>query len=130
MTPDAALVYASETRGILQAMSFLLVVAGMLILWMGGAWVLLKIRVRGWKKHEAAMRQKIATQAAERDDARRELQELRAIVGDVEALKNEVRRVVRIREKTELRLVEQNGELAAARERIAFLQKIVDHVDT
>lgn len=144
MTPEAALVYASETRGILQAMSFLLVVACIAVLWIGGAWVVLKIRVRGWKKHEAALREKVHSLAAERstasaardaataarDLALLRVEELKTTIGDVEWLKGEVTRVTRIREKTEARLTEQNVELEQLRGRVGFLQRIVDHVDT
>ncbi|MEO6711423.1 MAG: hypothetical protein ABIP42_17710, partial [Planctomycetota bacterium] len=104
----------------------------------------LKIRVRGWKKHEAALREKVHSLAAERstasaardaataarDLALLRVEELKTTIGDVEWLKGEVTRVTRIREKTEARLTEQNLELEQLRGRVGFLQRIVDHVDT
>ena len=109
MTPEQALIYCSENAWLVRVMGFLLVTALVLVLWVSGAYRTLKMRVRGWKRAE---RRHLDDKAK----MLRELSEARTTIGDVAALKDEVRRVTRVREKSELRLVEQNGELECSRQ--------------
>ena len=106
-------------------------------------YVLLRLKLRTYKKREAQLARNIATKSDEIARLEEKLAQYIEIEDGVDELKAEVRRSDAIRGKTEERLIAQNTELEQARNdlaaktaeaaaqaaELAKLRKLVEHID-
>lgn len=129
-------IYAVETKAIIQILWGLLLVTVITLVSVSIMYVLLRLKVRSYKRREAQLARHIAGKADEIARLEEKLTQYVEIEDGVEELKAEVRRTDAIRTKTEDRLVAQNAELEKAQAcvaeqaaELARLRTIVQHVD-
>ena len=137
MNPNEIAIYAAETKAIVQVLWGLLLIVAITLVIVSVLYVLLRLKVRSNRQHEAQLARGLATKSEEIARLEARIAELTEIEEGVEELKSEVRRADAIRGKSEKRLQEQNAELdglrTVAAQRMAELErlrKIVEHVDT
>jgi septal ring factor EnvC (AmiA/AmiB activator) len=128
--------YISEARAIIQILWGLLLIMVISLVFVSILYVLLRVKVRTYRKREAQLARHISTQSDDLARLQEKLAQYVEIEDGVEDLKAEVRRVDAIRGKTEDRLVVQNlqlesaqAELAAQALELARLRKLVEHID-
>ena len=129
-------IYAVETKAIIQILWGLLLITAITLVSVSIMYVLLRLKVRSYKRREAQLARHIAGKADEIARLEEKLAQYIEIEDGVEELKAEVRRTDAIRTKTEGRLVAQNAELEKAQACVAEqaaelsrLRTIVQHVD-
>jgi chromosome segregation ATPase len=136
-------IYAVETKAIIQILWGLLLVLVITLVSVSIMYVLLRLKLRTYKKREAQLARNIATKSDEIARLEEKLAQYAEIEDGVEELKAEVRRSDAIRGKTEERLVVQNAELEQVRNdlaektaeaagqaaELAKLRKLVEHID-
>jgi len=129
-------IYAVETKAIIQILWGLLLITAITVVSVSIMYVLLRLKVRSYKRREAQLARHIATKSEEIARLEDRLTHYVEIEDGVDELKAEVRRADAIRTRTEERLVAQNGELEAARLRLAEqdaelakLRPLVQHID-
>ncbi len=140
-------IYAVETKAIIQILWGLLLVLVISLISVSIMYVLLRLKLRTYRKREAQLARNIASKSDEiarlEEKVAQEIARLEETVAQhseieegVDELKAEVRRADAIRGKTEERLVAQNAELenvraemAAQAAELARLRKLVQHVD-
>jgi hypothetical protein len=129
-------IYAVETKAIIQILWGLLLVLVISLISISIMYVLLRLKLRTYKKREAQLARHIATKSDEIARLEEKVAQYTEIEDGVDELKAEVRRADAIRGKTEERLVAQNAELEKARTDMAAqaaelgrLRKLVQHVD-
>jgi hypothetical protein len=129
-------IYAVETKAIIQILWGLLLVTVITLVGVSIMYVLLRLKLRSYKRREAQLARHISTKAVDIAHLEEKLAQYVEIEDGVEELKAEVRRADAIRGKTEDRLVAQNSELEAARAEVALqatelerLRKLVEHID-
>ncbi len=129
-------IYAVETKAIIQILWGLLLITAITVVSVSIMYVLLRLKVRSYKRREAQLARHIATKSDEIARLEEKLAQYVEIEDGVEELKAEVRRSDAIRGKTEDRLVAQNVELEKAQARLAEqavelerLGKLVEHID-
>jgi septal ring factor EnvC (AmiA/AmiB activator) len=129
-------IYAVETKAIIQILWGLLLITAITLVSVYIMYVLLRLKVRSYKRREAQLARHIATKSDEIARLEEKLVQYVEIEDGVEELKAEVRRSDAIRGKTEDRLVAQNLELEKAQSRLAAqdvelarLGKLVQHID-
>ena len=129
-------IYAVETKAIIQILWGLLLITAITLVSVSIMYVLLRLKVRSYKRREAQLARHIATKSDEIARLEEKLTQYIEIEDGVEELKAEVRRADAIRGRTEDRLVAQNAELEAARAELAVqgaelerLRKLVEHID-
>jgi uncharacterized membrane protein len=129
-------IYAVETKAIIQILWGLLLIMSITLVSVSIVYVLLRLKLRSYRRREAQMSRQIAARAEEITKLEERLASHTDLEEGVEELKAEVRRADAIRGKTEDRLVAQNAELEALRARfaeqaaeLARLRKLVEHID-
>jgi len=129
-------IYAVETKAIIQILWGLLLIMSITLVSVSIVYVLLRLKLRSYRRREAQMSRQIAAKSEEIVRLEERLAAHTDLEEGVEELKAEVRRADAIRGKTEDRLVAQNAELEALRARfaeqaaeLARLRKLVEHVD-
>jgi hypothetical protein len=137
---EIATIYAVETKAIIQFLLGLLLV---LVITLVGVSVLMRLKLRTYKKREVQLARNIAIKSDEIARLEEKLAQYIEIEDGVDELKAEVRRSDAIRGKTEERLIAQNAELEQARDdlaaksaeaaaqavELAKLRKLVEHID-
>jgi len=133
---EIALIYAAETKAIIQILWGLLLITAITLVSISIMYVLLRLKVRSYKRREAQLARHVSTKADEVARLEEKVAQYTEMEDGVDELKAEVRRADAIRSKTEDRLVAQNAELEKARAEIATqaaelerLRKLVEHVD-
>ncbi len=119
MTATEIAIYAVETKAIIHVLWGLLLIASISLVGVSITYVLLRIRLRSGRRRESQLARQVAaksTEIARLEDRNAELAADEKIVAD---LKKQLRHAQGIRARTEERLVEQNVELEAFRERQA-----------
>jgi len=129
-------IYAVETKAVIQILWGLLLVLVISLVSISIMYVLLRLKLRTYKKREMQLARHIATKSDEIARLEEKVAQYTEIEDGVDELKAEVRRTDAIRGKTEERLVAQNTELEKARTdmaaqaaELAKLRKLVQHVD-
>ena len=129
-------IYAVETKAVIQILWGLLLVLVISLISISIMYVLLRLKLRTYKKREMQLARHIATKSDEIARLEEKVAQYTEIEDGVDELKAEVRRTDAIRGKTEERLVAQNTELEKARTdmaaqaaELAKLRKLVQHVD-
>jgi hypothetical protein len=129
-------IYAVETKAIIQILWGLLLVMAITLVSVSIMYVLLRLKLRSYRRREAQLARQISIKADENARLEEKLTQYAEMEDGVDELKAEVRRADAIRGKTEDRLVAQNVELEQARAEIAAqavelarLRKLVEHVD-
>jgi septal ring factor EnvC (AmiA/AmiB activator) len=129
-------IYAVETKAIIQILWGLLLITAITLVSVSIMYVLLRLKLRSYKRREAQLARHISTKADEIAKLEEKLAQYVEIEDGVDELKAEVRRADAIRSKTEGRLVAQNAELEAARAELAGqaaelarLHMLVEHID-
>ena len=129
-------IYAVETKAIIQILWGLLLIMAITLVSISIMYVLLRLKVRSYKRREAQLARHIATKSDEIARLEEKLSQYAEIEDGVDELKAEVRRADAIRGKTEDRLVAQNAELEKAQAELAEqaaelgrLRKLVEHID-
>ncbi|MDQ2733552.1 MAG: hypothetical protein M3Y55_00865 [Pseudomonadota bacterium] len=129
-------IYAVETKAIIQILWGLLLITAITVVSVSIMYVLLRLKVRSYKRREAQLARHIATKSDEIARLEEKLAQYVEIEDGVEELKAEVRRSDAIRGKTEDRLVAQNVELEKAQACLAEqavelerLGKLVEHIE-
>jgi septal ring factor EnvC (AmiA/AmiB activator) len=129
-------IYAVETKAIIQILWGLLLITAITLVSVSIMYVLLRLKVRSYKRREAQLARHVSTKADEIARLEEKVAQYTEMEDGVDELKAEVRRADAIRGKTEDRLVAQNAELEKARAEIATqaaelerLRKLVEHVD-
>jgi DNA repair exonuclease SbcCD ATPase subunit len=129
-------IYAVETKAIIQILWGLLLITAITLVSVSIMYVLLRLKVRSYKRREAQLARHVATKSDEIARLEEKLSQYVEIEDGVEELKAEVRRSDAIRGKTEGRLVAQNLELEKAQAalaeqaaELAKLRKLVEHID-
>lgn len=129
-------IYAVETKAIIQILWGLLLITAITLVSVSIMYVLLRLKLRSYKRREAQLARHISTKADEIARLEEKVTQYTEMEDGVDELKAEVRRADAIRGKTEDRLVAQNAELEKARAEIAAqaaelerLRKLVEHVD-
>jgi septal ring factor EnvC (AmiA/AmiB activator) len=137
LNPNEIAIYAAETKAIVQVLWGLLLIVAITLVIVSVLYVLLRLKVRSNRQHEAQLARGLAAKSEEIARLEARIAALTEIEEGVEELKSEVRRADAIRGKSEKRLQEQNAELdglrTVAAQRMAELErlrKIVEHVDT
>ena len=133
---EIALIYAAETKAIIQILWGLLLITAITLVSVSIMYVLLRLKVRSYRRREAQLARHVSTKADEIARLEEKVAQYTEMEDGVDELKAEVRRADAIRGKTEDRLVAQNAELEKARAEIATqaaelerLRKLVEHVD-
>ena len=133
---EIALIYAAETKAIIQILWGLLLITAITLVSISIMYVLLRLKVRSYKRREAQLARHVSTKADEVARLEEKVAQYTEMEDGVDELKAEVRRADAIRGKTEDRLVAQNAELEKARAEITTqaaelerLRKLVEHVD-
>ena len=129
-------IYAVETKAIIQILWGLLLITAITLVSVSIMYVLLRLKLRSYKRREMQLARHISTKADDIGRLEEKLAQYVEIEDGVDELKAEVRRADAIRGKTEDRLVAQNAELEAARAELAAqatelarLRKLVEHID-
>jgi septal ring factor EnvC (AmiA/AmiB activator) len=129
-------IYAVETKAVIQILWGLLLVLVISLISISIMYVLLRLKLRTYRKREMQLARHIATKSDEIARLEEKVAQYTEIEDGVDELKAEVRRADAIRGKTEERLVAQNVELEKARAdlaeqaaELAKLRKLVQHVD-
>jgi hypothetical protein len=129
-------IYAVETKAIIQILWGLLLITAITLVSISIMYVLLRLKVRSYRRREAQLARHISTKADENARLEEKLAQYAEMEDGIDDLKAEVRRADAIRGKTEERLVAQNAELekmqaemAEQASELARLRKIVEHVD-
>jgi septal ring factor EnvC (AmiA/AmiB activator) len=129
-------IYAVETKAIIQILWGLLLIMSITLVSVSIVYVLLRLKLRSYRRREAQMSRHIAAKSEEIAKLEERLAAHTDLEEGVEELKAEVRRADAIRGKTEDRLVAQNAELEALRTQfaaqaaeLARLHKLVEHID-
>jgi chromosome segregation ATPase len=129
-------IYAVETKAIIQILWGLLLITAITLVSISIMYVLLRLKVRSYKRREAQLARHVSTKADEIARLEEKVAQYTEMEDGVDELKAEVRRADAIRGKTEDRLVAQNAELEKARAEITTqaaelerLRKLVEHVD-
>ena len=129
-------IYAVETKAIIQILWGLLLITAITVVSVSIMYVLLRLKVRSYKRREAQLARHIATKADEIARLEERVTQYVEVEDGVDELKAEVRRADAIRTRTEERLVAQNVELEAVRLRLAEqeaeltrLRPLVQHID-
>ena len=129
-------IYAVETKAIIQILWGLLLVMAITLVSVSIMYVLLRLKLRSYRRREAQLARQISIKADENARLEEKLTQYAEMEDGVDELKAEERRADAIRGKTEDRLVAQNVELEQARAEIAAqavelarLRKLVEHVD-
>jgi hypothetical protein len=128
--------YVSEAKAIIQILWGLLLIMVITLVFVSILYVLLRVKVRTYRKREAQLARHISSKSDDIARLEEKLAQYIEMEDGVEDLKAEVRRVDAIRVKTEDRLVVQNlqlgsaqAELAAQAAELARLRKLVEHID-
>lgn len=136
MSSNEIAIYAVETKAIIQILWGLLLIMSITLVSVSIAYVLLRLKMRSYRRREGQLSRHVATKSEEIARLEERLASHADLEEGVEELKAEVRRADAIRGKTEDRLVAQNAELEALRARfteqageLARLRKLVEHVD-
>ena len=129
-------IYAVETKAIIQILWGLLLITAITLVSVSIMYVLLRLKLRSYKRREMQLARHISTKADDIGRLEEKLAQYVEIEDGVDELKAEVRRADAIRGKTEDRLVAQNAELEATRAELAAqatelarLRKLVEHID-
>jgi septal ring factor EnvC (AmiA/AmiB activator) len=136
-------IYAVETKAIIQILWGLLLVMVITLVSISIMYVLLRLKVRMYKRREAQLARQVAVKSDEIARLEEKLAQYAEIEDGVDELKAEVRRSDAIRGKTEDRLVAQNAELEQAHTELAAksaevaeqtaelakLRQLVQHID-
>lgn len=129
-------IYAVETKAIIQILWGLLLITAITLVGLSIMYVLLRLKVRSYKRREAQLARHISSKSDEIARLEEKLAQYVEIEDGVEELKAEVRRTDAIRSKTEDRLVAQNKELEEVRAELAVqaaelarLRQLVEHID-
>lgn len=130
-------IYAVETRAIIYVLWGLLLIASASLIGVSITYVLLRIKLRSARRRESQLARHVASQGAEVKRLEERVAALVAFEGQVSAANAQALRAQAIRVKSEKRLVAQNAELTALRERVAeqegeikHLQAIIEHDDS
>jgi len=136
VTSNEIAIYAVETKAIIQILWGLLLIMSITLVSVSIVYVLLRLKLRSYRRREGQMSRQIAARAEEIVRLEERLAAHTDLEEGVEELKAEVRRADAIRGKTEDRLVAQNAEIEALRARfaeqaaeLARLRKLVEHID-
>ena len=129
-------IYAVETKAVIQILWGLLLVTSITLVSVSIMYVLLRLKLRSYRRREAQLSRHIATKADEIAKLEEKASQYAEMEDGIDELKAEVRRADAIRTKTEGRLTAQNAELEAARARLAEqeaelerLRAATQHVD-
>ena len=129
-------IYAVETKAIIQILWGLLLVTVITLVSVSIMYVLLRLKLRSYKRREAQLARHIASKSIEIARLEEKIAQYAEIEDGVEELKAEVRRADAIRGRTEDRLVAQNlelekaqAELAERSAELARLRQLVEHID-
>ena len=129
-------IYAVETKAIIQILWGLLLVLVISLISISIMYVLLRLKLRSYRKREMQLARHMVTKSDEIARLEEKVAQYTEIEDGVDELKAEVRRADAIRGKTEERLVAQNAELETVRAEMAGqaaelsrLRKLVQHVD-
>lgn len=136
MNPNEIAIYAVETKAIIQILWGLLLITAITLVSVSIMYVLLRLKIRSYRKREAHLSRTVAAKAADVTRLEEKLAGLGELEDGVESLKSEIRRTDAIRTKAEQRLAAQNGDIERLKGQIAEqekeiyrLKKLVEHVE-
>ncbi len=115
-------IYAIETRTIIQILWGLLLVLSITVVSVSIMYVLLRLKLRSYRRRESQAARHIATKSDEITRLELLIAHYIEIEEGAEELKAEVRRLDAVRDETEQRLAEQGSELETQRARVAELE--------
>ena len=127
-------IYAVETKAIIYVLWGLLLIASISMIGVSVSYVLLRIKLRSARRRESQLARHVATKGA---DVQRLEERVAALAGFEEQASGalaQAQRAQAIRAKSEQRLVEQNAEIAALRDRVGeqdtelrHLRALIEH---
>ena len=121
-------IYAVETRAIIYVLWGLLLIASASLIGVSITYVLLRIKLRSARRRESQLARHVASQGAEVKRLEERVAALAGFEGQVSAANAQALRAQALRVKSEKRLVAQNAELGALRERVGEQEGEIKHL--